>query len=60
MGSEIVLMQSVDLLCDVGQVESHFSLFGDSVSVGAYRCTVCTKRTTSSEIFLNTPDGTSR
>jgi hypothetical protein len=27
--------QSVDLLGDVGHVESHFGPFGDSVSVGA-------------------------
>jgi hypothetical protein len=28
-------MHSMDLLGDVGHVESYFSLFGDSVSVGA-------------------------
>ena len=33
VGSEIVL--DAQLLGDVGRVESHFFLFGDSVSVGA-------------------------
>jgi hypothetical protein len=28
-------------LDDVGHVESRFSPFGDSFSVGAHRCTVC-------------------
>jgi hypothetical protein len=28
-------MHPMELLCNVGPVESHFSLFGDSVSVGA-------------------------
>ena len=35
VGSEIVLDNSKELLGDVGHVESHFFLFGDSVSVGA-------------------------
>ena len=34
-GSEIVWTHLVELLGDVGHVESHFFLFGDSVSVGA-------------------------
>jgi hypothetical protein len=46
-------MQPVDLLCDKGHVESHFGLFGDSYSVGADRCTVCAKCTTSLEMVLN-------
>ena len=33
--SEIVLDNSKELLGDVGHVESHFFLFGDSISVGA-------------------------
>jgi hypothetical protein len=36
--------QTVDPLCDMGLVESCFGPFRDSVSVGADRCTVCTKR----------------
>ena len=34
-GSDIVLDKSMELLGDLGHVESHFFLFGDSVSVGA-------------------------
>ena len=35
IGSEIVWMHPMELLGDMGHVESHFFLFGDSVSVGA-------------------------
>jgi hypothetical protein len=49
----------MELLGDVGHVESHFGPFGDSVSVGA-RCTVYAKRTTGSEIVLDAPSDTSR
>ena len=35
IGLEIILMHPMELLGDVGHVESHFFLFGDSVSVGA-------------------------
>ena len=35
IGSEIILDGPMELLGDVGHVESHFILFGDSVSVGA-------------------------
>ena len=48
----------MELLRDVGHMESHFGLFGDSVRVGAYRCTVCVERTIGSEIGLGTVDGT--
>jgi hypothetical protein len=41
----------MELLGDVGNVESHFGLFGDSVSVHG-----CTKRTIGSEIVLDAPD----
>ena len=34
-GSEIILDAPMELLRDVGHVESHFGLFGDSVRVGA-------------------------
>ena len=47
-------------LGDMGHVESHFGPFGDSVSVGEDRYTVCTKCTIDSEIILNAPDGTPR
>ena len=35
IGSEIVWMDPMELLGDVGHVESHFFPFGDSFSVGA-------------------------
>jgi hypothetical protein len=50
----------MELLGDVGLVESRFGLFGDSFSVSASRCTVCAKHTIGSEIILDAPDGTPR
>ena len=35
IGSEIILTHPMELLGDVGLMESQFFLFGDSVSVGA-------------------------
>ena len=35
IGSEIILDAPMQLICDVGHVESHFGRFGDSVGVGA-------------------------
>ena len=35
IGSEIILDAPMELICDVGHVESHFGLFGDSVHVDA-------------------------
>ena len=35
IGSDIVWTHPMELLGDKGHVESHFFLFGDSVSVGA-------------------------
>ena len=35
IGSEIIWMHAMELLGDMGHVESHFLTFGDSVSVGA-------------------------
>ena len=35
IGSEIILDAPMELICDMGHVESHFGLFGDSVHVGA-------------------------
>jgi hypothetical protein len=46
------------LLGDVGHVECHLFLFGDSISVGARLCMVCAKHTIGSEIILDAPDGT--
>jgi hypothetical protein len=53
-------MHLMELLGDVGHMESHFDLLGDSVSVGQDRCTVCAKRTIGSKIILDAPDGTHR
>jgi hypothetical protein len=50
----------MDLLCDMGHVESCFGLFEDSVSVSADRCTIYAKRTIGLEIVLNATDGTTR
>jgi hypothetical protein len=47
-------------LADEPQVEACFGRFGDSVSVGQDRCTVCAKHTIGSEIILDAPNGTSR
>jgi hypothetical protein len=35
MGSEIIMDALMELLGDLGHVESHFGLFGDNVSVHA-------------------------
>ena len=48
----------MELLGDMGHVESRFSTFVDGVSVSATRCMVCAKCIVDSEIDLNTPDGT--
>ena len=37
IGLEIILDAPMELICDVGLVESHFGLFGDSVRVGAIK-----------------------
>jgi hypothetical protein len=50
----------MELLGDVGHVESHFGPFGDSVSVGARWCMVCAKRTMGSKIILDACSDTSR
>ena len=38
-------MHPTELLGDVGHVESRFGPFGDSISVGEEKFTVCAKRT---------------
>jgi hypothetical protein len=50
----------MELLGDVGLVESRFGLFGDSVSVEARLCVVCAKYTIGSEIILDAPNDTPR
>jgi hypothetical protein len=48
------------LLGDVCQVKACFGSFRDSVSLGTRSGTVRAECTTVMEIFLDTPDGTSR
>ena len=48
----------MELLGDVGHVESHFCLFGDSGRLGAISVHGLGKRTIGSEIDLGTADGT--
>ena len=43
----------MELLGDVGLMESRFGLLGDNVGIGASRCMVCAKCTTGSEIILD-------
>jgi hypothetical protein len=50
----------MELLSDVGHLESRFGRFGDGVVLVQDRCTVCAKRTTGLEIIFDTPDGTPR
>ena len=50
----------MELLGDVGHVESH-SVYLEMVLVLVQdRCTVCAKRTIGSDIILDAPDGTPR
>ena len=53
-------MRPMELLGDVGLMESRFGLLGDNLGVGASRCTVCAKHTIGSEIVLYAPDGTAQ
>jgi hypothetical protein len=50
----------MELVSDVGPVESCFSPFGDIVSVSEDRCTICTKHNIGIEIILDALDGTPR
>ena len=53
-------MHPMELLGDVGHVESCFGRL-ETVLVSAQdRCTVCAKRTICSEIVLDAPNGTPR
>jgi hypothetical protein len=49
----------MELLGDMGHVESRIGPFSDGVSVGV-RYTVCTKHTIGSKIILETPHGVTR
>ena len=50
----------MEVLGDMGHVESHFFPFEDSVSVGADRSTICAKHTIGSEIILDALNGMPR
>jgi hypothetical protein len=50
----------MELLGDVGRLESRFGPFENSVKSVQDRCMVCAKCTISSEIVLDAPDGTPR
>jgi hypothetical protein len=50
----------MELLGDMGQVESRFGPFGDSVSVDQDRFMVCEKHTIGLDIILDALDGTPR
>jgi hypothetical protein len=52
-------INSVDLLCDFGHVESCFNPLVTVVLVQDM-CTVCAKRTIGIEIILDVPDSTPR
>jgi hypothetical protein len=43
----------IELLGDMGNVESHFCPFGGNVNLVQDRCTVCAKLTIGSEIILD-------
>jgi hypothetical protein len=51
-------MVSLELLGDVGHVESHFDPFGDSVSVGARQVLGLRQTYHRLKIVLDAPDGT--
>jgi hypothetical protein len=53
-------MHPMELLGDVGHVESPFGPFGEVLLLVQDRCTVWAKCTIGSEIILDTPDGTPR
>ena len=53
-------MHPMELLGDVGHVESHFGSFGDMLVSVQYRCTVCAEHTIGLEIILDALDGTPR
>jgi hypothetical protein len=48
----------MELLGDMGHVESHFGLSETVLVLEQDRCTVCAKNTIGSEIFLDAPGGT--
>jgi hypothetical protein len=53
-------MHTMELLSDVGHVESHFSVFGKVLVLVQERSMVCTEHTIGIEIDLDALDGTPR
>jgi hypothetical protein len=51
---------TMELLGDLGHVESRLGLFADSANLDARLVHGCAERTISSEIILDTPDGMPR
>jgi hypothetical protein len=60
IGLKMFWTHLIEHLGDVGHVESHFSLFRDSVSIGARFVNCCAKRTIGLEVVLNTTDSSPR
>ena len=56
IGSEIILTHLVELLGDMGHMESRFGLFGDVLVLVQHRCTVYAKHTIGLEIILGARD----
>jgi hypothetical protein len=50
----------MDLLGDIGHVESWFSHLVIVLVLVKHRCMVCAKHTISSKVILDAPDGTLR
>jgi hypothetical protein len=50
----------MDLVCDIGHVESRFNPSETVVVLVQDRCTVCIERTIGLEIVLDAPNGTPR
>ena len=57
---EIIFAHPMELLGDVGHVESRLVRLEMVLVLVQDRCTVCAKRTICSEIVLDAPDGTPR
>jgi hypothetical protein len=53
-------MHSMELVSDMGRVESRFTMFGDSLVSVQDRYTVCIEHTIGIEILLDALDGTRR
>ena len=60
IGLENIFAHPMEILGDMGLVESCFGPFGDSVSVGARKMHFLRQRTIGSEIVSDAPDGTPR